>query len=158
MSAAPFLAPAAALRDVVRGVLRFPREDLGRAIGDGPSRYVVFRHMTRTAAGHGGQGAPCVFEVTGEFKTVGRRKNRRLSAIPVPFIAVQPGFLSKRWAMGRETGGIMGRYEWTTRDDALDYYDSFPMKMMRSRVRPETFRCRIDGEAYFGRTGGPSGR
>jgi hypothetical protein len=64
------------------------------------------------------------------------KANRRLSLIPAPFIAAQPGFRSKTWMLGQQTGRFRGVYEWDTRADAEAYWTSFPMRMMKRRAEP----------------------
>ena len=62
--------------------------------------------------------------------------NKRLSLIPAPFIAAQPGFRSKAWTLGRETGMLQRVYEWATVADAEAYWTSFPLRLMKRRARP----------------------
>jgi hypothetical protein len=54
--------------------------------------------------------------------------------IPIPFILAQPGFRSKTWLLGQETGLFQGFYEWNTVRDAENYWTSFPMKLMKKRA------------------------
>ena len=84
-----------------------------------------------------------IFRVTGVFKSGSYEKNRRLSAIPIPVIASQPGFISKKWAMD-DHGGIMGLYEWDSQKSSRMYKDSFPLKLMKSRVYNDSFKCEIE--------------
>lgn len=65
--------------------------------------------------------------------------NRRLSLIPAPFIAAQPGFRSKLWAIESETGEFTGYYEWDTATAAKDYQHSFPLRLLKRRAAAGTF-------------------
>jgi hypothetical protein len=58
--------------------------------------------------------------------------------IPIPFIIAQPGFRSKTWLIGQETGFFQGLYKWDTVKDAENYWTSFPMKLMKKRAAPDS--------------------
>jgi hypothetical protein len=83
------------------------------------------------------------FEVGFHFTRFSPSANKRLSRIPMPLIAAQPGFRSKTWLLGRESGAFKGVYEWDTVEDAENYWTSFPMKLMKRRAVPETLTREI---------------
>jgi hypothetical protein len=64
--------------------------------------------------------------------------------IPIPFIVAQPGFRSKTWLLGRESGEFQGIYEWDTVASAENYWTSFPMKLMKKRAVPESLFYQIE--------------
>jgi len=66
-----------------------------------------------------------------------------LSRIPMPLIAAQPGFRSKTWMLGRESGSFKGVYEWDSVNDAKDYWTSFPMRLMKRRAVASTLTWEI---------------
>ena len=76
-----------------------------------------------------------IFRVRFRFKNLSPKANRRLSLIPVPFIAAQPGFRSKTWLLGERSGDFMGYYEFDTKADAVAYWGSLPLRMMRQRAQ-----------------------
>ena len=57
-----------------------------------------------------------------------------MSLIPIPLISAQPGFRSKTWLLGEETGDFIGYYEFDTVEQAEAYWDSLPLRMMRGRA------------------------
>ena len=57
-----------------------------------------------------------------------------LSWIPVPLIIGQPGFRSKTWFLGAETGDFIGLYEFATEEEGRAYLGSLPLAMMRRRA------------------------
>ena len=83
------------------------------------------------------------FEVNFQFARFSPTTNKRLSRIPMPLIAAQPGFRSKTWMLGRESGAVKGVYEWDTIEAAEDYWTSFPMRLMKRRAVPETLTREI---------------
>ena len=64
--------------------------------------------------------------------------NKKLSLIPIPFIIGAPGFRSKRWMLGQETGEFQGVYEWDTMAAAEAYMTSFAIRLMKRRAIPGT--------------------
>jgi len=72
------------------------------------------------------------------FKRFSLKINRILSLIPIPFIIAQPGFRSKTWAFGKETGTFHGLYEWDSIENAKKYKDSLPLRLMKRRAVSNT--------------------
>ncbi len=75
-----------------------------------------------------------IFQVRFRFKNLSRTTNRLLSLIPIPLIVVQPGFHSKTWFIGEQTGDFIGWYEFDTKENAIAYWHSLPLRMMRKRA------------------------
>lgn len=126
---------------LLTGRIYFPRKGLGQVIESKGRHYTVIREMRRRGKEEGA--GRSLFQVTAVFKTADYEKNRRLSAIPIPFIASQPGFVSKKWGMD-QYGGILGLYEWDSKESCSRYEDSFPLRLFKRRVRKESFACQID--------------
>jgi len=84
-----------------------------------------------------------LFKVYFRFARFTPNINKILSLIPIPFIIAQPGFRSKTWMSGKDTGTFQGLYEWDSVEDAERYWDSFPLKLMKRRSIPETLRYEI---------------
>jgi hypothetical protein len=133
--------PALLIRSIgyrLRGRVHFLKESIGE-VHPGPGEsFVAFRKMVLdpVAADHPAPAAR--FTVRFHFKSLSPAANRRLSMLPAPFIATQPGFRSKTWTIGRQTGMFQGVYEWDTVGDAEAYWTSFPMRMMKRRAVPDS--------------------
>lgn len=83
------------------------------------------------------------FTVRFKFKRFSDKTNRLLSLIPIPFIVAQPGFRSKTWMIGRQSGTFYGVYEWDRVENANSYWTSFPMELMKRRAARETLQYEI---------------
>jgi hypothetical protein len=130
------LARATAYR--LRGRVHFPKDTVGE-IHPGPDEdFVVFRKMILDPSEDQPEKPGAIFSVRFRFARFSAAVNKRLSLIPAPFIAAQPGFRSKAWMLGAETGMFQGVYEWDTVADAEAYWTSFPMRMMKRRAVPES--------------------
>ena len=121
----------------LRGRIHFDKACVGEVVPGRDESYVVFRKMIldplpgRTEPG-------ALFTVRFHFNRLSTEANKRLSLLPAPFIAAQPGFRSKSWMLGEETGMFQGVYEWQTVADAEAYWASFPMRLMKRRAAPAT--------------------
>ncbi|MCB2223836.1 MAG: YdhR family protein [Actinobacteria bacterium] len=138
--------PRLAARSVglrLAGRVHFPRDRLGEIVPGPGEDFAVLRVMTVDPAPPRPEVPGAVFEVSFRFARFSPAANARLSRIPMPFIAAQPGFRSKTWLIGRETGAFRGVYEWDTVEDAEGYWESFPMRMMRRRAVPDTLAREI---------------
>ena len=136
----PFLI-ARAVGLLLTGRLHVRTDRIGEVVKrPGEEDFVIFRQVFVDAPGAGdgssdGSAAPeATFKVCFHFKSFSPRVNKVLSLIPIPFIVAQPGFRSKTWMLGRETGMFQGFYEWATREDAERYWTSFPLKLMKKRA------------------------
>lgn len=121
----------------LKGRVHFDTTCRGDVVPGREEDFVVFRRMTLDPL-PGQSEAGALFTVKFHFSRFSTGANKRLSLIPAPFIAAQPGFRSKTWMLGRETGMFQGVYEWQTVADAEAYWTSFPMRLMRRRAVPET--------------------
>lgn len=128
---------------VVRGRAEFDHEIEDVAMLDADERFRAFRRVAvsppRGAPSHAG----AVFQVRFGFKNLSVAANRRLSLIPIPLIVAQPGFRSKTWYLGQNTGDFIGRYEFETVEAANAYVCSLPLKMMRRRAMPGSLRWHV---------------
>lgn len=121
----------------MRGRVRFDKACVGDVVPGRDESYVVFRKMILDPLP--GQLEPgAIFRVRFRFSRLSPEANKRLSLLPAPFIAAQPGFRSKSWMLGKETGMFQGVYEWQTVADAEMYWTSFPMRLMKRRAVPDT--------------------
>jgi hypothetical protein len=137
----------------LRGRVHFPRDRIGEIVGGDGESYRVFRQMVVDPAAEGAAPSGAVLDVWFRFRRYSPAANRRLSRIPMPFIAVQPGFRSKTWMVGERSGTFRGVYEWDTVEDAECYWDSFPMRMMRRRAADGTLERSIASTPPMGGAG-----
>ena len=125
-----------ALRLWLTGKVHRRRDLAGRALEDRGERFVAFRQVVvDPGAGHPPQPGTRL-RVRFRFKNLSAAANRRLSWIPVPLIVAQPGFRSKTWLLGEDSGEFIGQYEFDTVAAAEAYRDSLPLRMMRRRAAP----------------------
>lgn len=120
------------------GRVCFPRDDVGAIEPGDEEDFVVFRKVVLDPAGDQPSKPGAIFRVRFQFARFSDRTNRFLSLIPLPFIVAQPGFRSKTWMQGIRSGAFQGVYEWDSVEDAEQYWDSFPMRLMRKRAAPGT--------------------
>lgn len=119
-----------------------PKDSIG-AISEEEESFRIFRKVVvlQKDLEPGTPGA--LFKVKFRFAKFSFAVNRRLSLIPVPFIIAQPGFISKTWLVGTETGCFQGLYEWESQHAAESYVNSFPLKLMKRRALPESLDIQI---------------
>lgn len=120
----------------LRGRVHFLKDSIGETHPGPGEDFVVFRKMALDPEAGQPEKPGALFTVRFHFARLSSGMNKRLSLLPAPFIAAQPGFRSKTWMLGRETGMFQGVYEWDTVADAEAYWDSFPLRMMKRRAAP----------------------
>lgn len=135
---------ARATRFRLRGRVHFPRDVIGDVVEAPDDAYVVFRKLVLDPSNGQPERPGAIFTVRFRFARFSARVNRRLSAIPAPFIAAQPGFRSKTWMLGRDSGWFKGVYEWESIEDAETYWSSFPMRMMKRRAIPGSVEYTVE--------------
>jgi hypothetical protein len=128
----------------LRGRVHFPKDSIGSLHRGDDEDFVVFREMTLDPVAEVPDTPGAVFTVRFRFARFSAPVNERLSLIPAPFIAAQPGFRSKRWMLGTETGMFQGRYEWDSVADAEAYWTSFAMRMLKRRAVPDSVTYEIE--------------
>jgi Putative mono-oxygenase ydhR len=130
------LAKATSLR--LRGRAHFAKDAIGEVVAGPDEEFVVFRKLIMDPP-HDHMDPPrALFTVRFHFARLSANANKRLSLIPAPFIAAQPGFRSKSWMLGRTTGMFQGLYEFDSVANAEAYWDSFPLRLMKRRAVPES--------------------
>lgn len=98
--------------------------------------FAAFRKVDVDPAGEQPARPGAIFQVRFRFRNLSDAANRRLSLIPIPLIVAQPGFRSKTWLLGRQTGDFIGLYEFDTVEEAEAYWDSLPLRLMKRRAAP----------------------
>ena len=139
----PFASIVRAIYLLIQGRIHFPKDRLGEIVDEGED-FEIFRHMTLDPGKDQPENPGAIFKVRFRFASMSPEMNKRTSVIPIPFIVAQPGFRSKMWALGRESGEFQGIYEWDTVASAENYWTSFPMKLMKSRAVPESLSYEIE--------------
>ena len=139
----PPLLLARALRLRLSRRVHFPREPIGQVHADDQEDYEVFRKMVVDPTVKQPLQPGARFEVDFRFAKGSPATNKRLSRLPMPLIAAQPGFRSKTWMLGKTTGAFKGVYEWDKIENAEEYWTSVPMRLMKRRAVPETLSKKI---------------
>lgn len=122
-----------AIKYFLQGRLHFDKDVIGQILSEDDD-YEVFRKIVLDAPEQETRNPEAIFRVTFNFRGLSSSTNKKLSLLPIPFIVAQKGFRSKTWMIGRKTGRFQGLYEWDTAKDAREYWNSFPMKMMKRRA------------------------
>lgn len=126
----------------LRGRVHFPKKQNGNSVYE-DEEFVIFRKVVVDPDVNQPPKPKAVFKVYFHFSKFSFKVNKILSLIPIPLIIAQPGFRSKTWLTGKDTGTFQGLYEWDNVDDAEQYWNSFPLKLMKSRAIPETLKYEI---------------
>ena len=122
--------------------VKFPRDAIGAIISD-EEDYKVFRKVLVLQKDFSQKNPGAIFKVKFQFAKFTFATNKLLSIIPIPLIIAQPGFISKTWLLGLETGCFQGFYEWESIETANNYEKSFPFKLMKKRAISDTMDINI---------------
>ncbi len=139
----PFSSIVGAICFLIQGRIHFPKNRLGNIVDEG-EEFEIFRHMTLEPNKNQPKKPGAIFKVRFQFISMSPEMNIKASLIPIPFIVAQPGFRSKMWTLGRESGEFQGVYEWDTIASAENYWTSFPMRLMKKRAVPESLAYEIE--------------
>ena len=120
----------------------FSNSEIGK-VTDEEEPFIIFRKVMVLQKDHQPKTPGASFKVKFQFAKYSFDTNRRLSLIPIPFIIAQPGFISKTWLVGTETGCFQGFYEWESIQTAENYANSFPLKLMKKRALPESLQIEV---------------
>lgn len=120
----------------LRGRVHFGSDLENVRLEDCGERLSAFRKVVVEATAKQPTRPGATFRVRFSFKNLSAATNRRLSLVPIPLIVAQPGFRSKTWLLGRQTGDFIGHYEFDTVEAAEAYWSSLPLRMMRRRAVP----------------------
>ena len=139
----PFSSIIRAIYLSIQRRIHFPKDRLGDVVDEG-EEFEIFRHMTLDPGQDQPEKPGAIFRVRFRFASMSPEMNKKTSLIPIPFIVAQPGFRSKMWTLGRETGEFQGVYEWDTVASAENYWTSFPMRLIKRRAVPESLSYEIE--------------
>jgi len=131
------------IRNLLRGYVHFPKEYVGDVLTmENGKMFTVFRRLK--VDGKGDNPADlAVFKVRFKFKNLSTGANKRLSIIPAPFLMGMKGFREKNWTINENTNDFQGIYQWTSREMAERYPDTFIFKLMTKRAAPGTVSYEI---------------
>ena len=124
----------------------FPEDIIGKVTLE-EEPFKIFRKVVVLQKDNQPGSPGALFKVKFQFAKFTFATNKHLSLIPIPFIIAQPGFISKTWLVGTETGCFQGIYEWDSLKNAENYVDSFPLKLMKKRARADSLNIQINGVA-----------
>ena len=120
----------------------FSKNEIGKVVRE-EEPYKIFRKVMVLQKNHQPKTPGASFKVKFQFTKYSFDTNRRLSLIPIPFIIAQPGFISKTWLVGTQSGCFQGFYEWESIQTAEKYINSFPLKLMKKRALPESLQIQV---------------
>jgi len=129
--------------NLLRGYVHFPKEYIGDVLKmeDG-QMFTVFRRL-KVDGKEDNHDDLAVFKVKFKFKNLSTGANKRLSIIPAPFLMGMKGFREKNWTINENTNDFQGIYQWTSREMAERYPDTFIFKLMTKRAAPGTVSYEI---------------
>jgi hypothetical protein len=131
------------ISNLLRGSVHFPEEYVGGVLTmeDG-QKFTVFRRL-KVDGNVDKHDDLAVFKVRFKFKNLSTGANKRLSIIPAPFLMGMTGFREKNWAINEKTNDFQGIYQWTSREMAERYPETFIFKLMTKRATPGTVSYEI---------------
>jgi hypothetical protein len=129
--------------NLLRGYVHFPEEYVGDVLTmeDG-QEFTVFRRLKVDAKGDRHENL-AVFKVRFRFKNLSTGANKRLSVIPAPFLMGMKGFREKDWTINESTNDFQGIYQWSSKEMAVRYPETFIFKLMTKRAIPGTVSYEI---------------
>ena len=129
----------------IKGRVHFCGDVDGNQLEDRGETFAAFRKVV-VDAGPGRPPRPgAFFRVRFRFRNLSATVNRALSLIPIPLIIAQPGFRTKTWLLGENTGDFIGYYEFDTVEAAEAYWSSLPLSMMRRRAAKGSLSHEVNG-------------
>lgn len=138
----PPILMARAIALYLRWRVHFPKSQIGNTVQE-KEQFIIFRKVVVDPVANQPIKPKALFKVYFQFARFSLKANKILSLIPIPFIIAQPGFRSKTWMTGKDTGTFQGLYEWDRVEDAERYWNSFPLKLMKRRSIPDTLKYEI---------------
>ena len=126
-----------------RGHIHFSNKYIGDVLTmeDG-QKFTIFRRIKVETKGDNPENL-AVFKVRFKFKNFGIWVNKKLSFIPVPFLIGMEGFREKDWTINEDTNEFQGIYQWSSREIAEQYPETFIFRLMTKRAVPGTVSYEI---------------
>lgn len=122
--------------------IHFSKKYVGRTLlmEDG-KKFQVIRNL-KVGQKQTDENSKAVFKVRFKFTNLPLAVNKRLSIIPALFLMAKPEFLQKIWSV-TEDGYFQGLYQWTTKEFAETYPNSFIFKLMTKRSAKGTLSYEV---------------
>jgi len=139
----PPILMARAISLFLKGNVTFLKDLNGSIIKEEKEDFLIFRKVVISKKDRQISNRSVILKVFFHFKKFSFKVNRILSLIPIPLIIAQPGFKSKTWLTGKETDTFYGLYEWDNIENAEQYLESLPLKLMKRRAIPETLKFKF---------------
>ena len=131
------------LSNLLTGQVHFSDEYIGQMLTmDDSMKFTVFRDL-RVGEKVDDKEKPAVFVVRFKFRNLGIEANKRLSLIPAPFLMGMEGFREKVWTVNEESMTFQGIYQWSSKEDAERYPESYIFGRMTKRAAPGTVKYEI---------------
>lgn len=129
--------------NLTTGRVSFPDNTLNESLtmSDGET-FKILRHLN-VKGDDDDESEYAVFIVRFKFSSLGLEANKRLSMIPAPFLMGMEGFRDKYWTFNEETEKFQGIYQWSTRNAAENYPESFIYNVMVKRAAPNTLEYKV---------------
>ena len=128
------------ISNLFRGKASLSNQYRGRKISLDNKEYTIFRCLK--VDGKKDEGQRAIFKVKFKFKNLPLNVNKRLSAIPVPFLISIKEFREKYWTTSKE-GYFQGIYQWESEKAAKNYPNTFIYKLMTKRAAPGTVQYEV---------------
>ena len=131
------------ISNLLSGRLHFPEEYVGKVIEmkDGQN-YRIFRRLQIDGKNEN-HNDKTIFKVKFRFRNLSPEANKRLSIIPAPFLMGMKGFREKIWTINEKTNEFQGIYQWSSRETAGCYPETFIFRLMTKRAAPGTVSYEI---------------
>jgi len=131
------------ISNLLSGRVHFPEDYVGKVIEmkDGQN-YRIFRRL-QIDGKSGNHNDKTIFKVKFRFRNLSPEANKRLSIIPAPFLMGMKGFREKIWTINEKTNEFQGIYQWSSRETAKRYPETFIFRLMTKRAAPGTVSYEI---------------
>jgi len=129
--------------NIFSGRVHFAKEYVGSDLTmDDGKKFTVLRRL-QVEERNGITDGYAVFIVRFKFKDLEFETNKKLSMIPTPFLINMEGFREKIWTFNTDTDFFQGIYQWSTKEYAETYPQSFIFKLMTKRSAEGTLSYEV---------------
>jgi hypothetical protein len=131
------------ISNLLNGRVHFPEDYVGKVIEmkDGQN-YRIFRRLQIDGKSEN-HNDKTIFKVKFRFRNLSSEANKRLSIIPAPFLMGMNGFREKIWTINEKTNEFQGIYQWSSKEAAGRYPETFIFSLMTKRAAPGTVSYEI---------------
>ena len=132
-----------AIGNILSGRVHFPEDYVGKVIElkDGQN-YRIFRRLQIDGKSEN-HNDKTIFKVKFRFRNLSPGVNKRFSIIPAPFLIGMKGFREKVWTINEKTNEFQGIYQWSSKEAAERYPETFIFKLMTKRATHGTVSYEI---------------